>query len=354
MIGSVERLFEAHLTVRDLARSIAFYRDCLGLELAHTVTEKAAFFWVGTRGLGMLGLWAAGASPQRVIGHIAFTATLADVLSAPKALEDHGVTPLDFDGRPATEPIVLAWMPAASVYFRDPDGHLLEFIAMLDDEPQRDGGVMPWTQWARRRDESSRVTQKAEHSSSAQVDTAPPSSRVLAISGSLREKSSNHALVEAAAQIAPPTVAVSIYRELSRIPPFNPDCDAESPAPVRRFRDALASCDAVLISSPEYAHGVSGVLKNALDWIVGTGELIDKPVALLNASARATHAHAALRETLITMSARVIDEASPVIPLDGKTRDAARIASDANLSAVLADALAALVRASVSRGRPSR
>jgi NAD(P)H-dependent FMN reductase len=99
-----------------------------------------------------------------------------------------------------------------------------------------------------------------------------------------------------------------------------------------------------LISSPEYAHGVSGVLKNALDWVVGSGELIDKPIALVNASTRATLAHAALKETLRTMSARVVEEASIVVPLDGRAWDANDIATDADLSTALRDALAALAR----------
>src|SRR5512138_474853 len=125
--------------------------------------------------------------------------------------------------------------------------------------------------------------------------------RVLAISGSLRAASSNTALVGAAVLLAPGGVEVSAYQGLADIPPFNPDLDtAVPPAAVVRFRDALVGCDAILISSPEYAHGVSGVLKNALDWVVSSGELIDKPIALVNASARSIHAQASLRETLTT------------------------------------------------------
>jgi chromate reductase, NAD(P)H dehydrogenase (quinone) len=90
--------------------------------------------------------------------------------------------------------------------------------------------------------------------------------RELAISGSLRRASSNSALVGAVARLAPDTVEVSVYRELGELPPFNPDLDGGSAPPaVARFRARLPWCDAVLISSPEYAHGVPGVLKNALD-----------------------------------------------------------------------------------------
>jgi lactoylglutathione lyase len=95
----------------------------------------------------MLGLWGAGAGPQKTTTHIAFAAALDDVLAAPLRLQSAGITALDFDGEPADEPVVLAWMPAASVYFRDPDGHLLEYIAMLDDRPRPEDGVVTWRQW---------------------------------------------------------------------------------------------------------------------------------------------------------------------------------------------------------------
>lgn len=169
---------------------------------------------------------------------------------------------------------------------------------------------------------------------------------LLAISGSLRRASSNSAIVEAAARLAPDTVEVSIYRELAELPPFNPDLDSEgTPEAVIRFRARLRACDAVLISSPEYAHGVPGVLKNALDWVVGSGELVGKPIALTDASARATHARASLTETLAVMSARVISGASITIPLRGRTLDSNGIAADAELSTLLRSAIEALAAA---------
>ena len=151
MITPVDRFFEAHLTVSDLDASIAFYRDRVGLEPAHVVpARQAAFFWVGSRGSTMLGLWAGGSAPQKTTTHIAFVATRDDVVSAPRVLQSAGITPLDFDGRPTDEPVVLAWMPAASIYFHDPDGHLLEYIAMLDGDPRPDGGVLKWHEWTQR------------------------------------------------------------------------------------------------------------------------------------------------------------------------------------------------------------
>jgi lactoylglutathione lyase len=144
----VQGLFEVHLTVADLDRAIAFYRDVVGLQLAYVVSSRqAAFFWVGSAGSAMLGLWAVGSVPQQMTLHTAFRATVADVVAAPRALRGAGVTPLDFDGQPTDEPVVLGWMPAVSLYFRDPDNHLLEYIAMLPDEPRPEIGVVPWHVW---------------------------------------------------------------------------------------------------------------------------------------------------------------------------------------------------------------
>ena len=145
---SVQGLFEVHLAVADLDKAIAFYGDVVGLRLGHVDwARQVAFFWTGPAGNGMLGLWGAGAAPQKVTSHTAFRVSLADVLAAPGALRAAGITPLDFDGRPTDQPIVFAWMPAASVFFRDPDGHLLEYLAMLPHEPRPADGIMPWRMW---------------------------------------------------------------------------------------------------------------------------------------------------------------------------------------------------------------
>jgi chromate reductase len=170
--------------------------------------------------------------------------------------------------------------------------------------------------------------------------------RILGISGSLRRASSNRAIIDAAARIALEGVTVIAYEQLDQLPPFNPDLDTEDPpVAVGRFREALATADAILLCSPEYAHGVSGVLKNALDWVVSSGEIIDKPVALINAAPRATIAHAALIETLTVMTARVMAQASIALPLQGTRADAATIATDARFAEPLAAALRALATA---------
>lgn len=133
---------------------------------------------------------------------------------------------------------------------------------------------------------------------------------VLALSGSLRKASLNSAMLEMAADCAPPGLHIKLYRGLGTLPLFNPDLEAQVPLSVAQLRHEIGSADALLIASPEYAHGVSGVMKNALDWMVATGVFVAKPVVLWNASPRASHALAALRETLAVMSARWIDGAS--------------------------------------------
>jgi len=144
----VAGLFETHLTVSDVPRSIAFYRDVVGLPLAFEVPERgAAFFWIAAPGEGLLGLWSMGSAPMGFLHHLAFRVSLDDVMSACERLRSLGITPLSFFAEETTEPSVIGWMPAAAVYFRDPDGHLLEYLAMLDDEPRPDRGIVPWSQW---------------------------------------------------------------------------------------------------------------------------------------------------------------------------------------------------------------
>lgn len=151
MTVPVSGVFEAHLAVTNLDLAIAFYRDTVGLHLAHTSTlPRAAFFWVGSAGKSMLGLWEGEPLPFHKIRHTAFEVALSDLRDAPARLKKAGVIPLDFDGLPTNEPVVLAWMPAASIYFNDPDGNLLEFIAMLPDTPQPEAGVVRWSEWKKR------------------------------------------------------------------------------------------------------------------------------------------------------------------------------------------------------------
>jgi ribosomal protein S18 acetylase RimI-like enzyme/catechol 2,3-dioxygenase-like lactoylglutathione lyase family enzyme len=143
-------LFEAHLLVSDVERSVAFYRDVIGLPPALALPERAAaFFWVGTRGRAMVGLWSVGSAPMSFSQHIALEVSLSDVLVACDALRSRDIAPLTFFGAEADEPSVIGWMPAAAVYFRDPDGNLIEYLAMLDEPPQAERGIVPWSLWSR-------------------------------------------------------------------------------------------------------------------------------------------------------------------------------------------------------------
>lgn len=145
---TIRDLFETHLTVVELGRSMDFFGWVLGLELAEVFWDRrVAFYWIGGRGNSMLGLWEVGTGPQRMSLHLAFRSDLEDVLDAPARLRAGGIVPLDFSGAPTEEAVVLAWMPAASIYFRDPDGNLLELISMLPESPRPELGVVSWSRW---------------------------------------------------------------------------------------------------------------------------------------------------------------------------------------------------------------
>jgi NAD(P)H-dependent FMN reductase len=146
--------------------------------------------------------------------------------------------------------------------------------------------------------------------------------RVLAVSGSLRKASVNSAVLRVAAALAPADMEITLYQGLAAIPAFDPDLDANGFAPpgVLEFREAVDAADGVLIASPEYAHGVSGALKNALDWLVScTLAFYGKPVALLNTSPRSTIAYGSLKEIIRTMAGTIVEEASELIPLPNMT-----------------------------------
>jgi chromate reductase, NAD(P)H dehydrogenase (quinone) len=170
-----------------------------------------------------------------------------------------------------------------------------------------------------------------------------PPVKILAISGSLRAASMNTALLSAAIALVPASVQITLYESLNELPHFNPDLEEANLPPVSDFCTQLQGADAILICSPEYAHGVPGVLKNALDWVVGSGEFMGKPVALLNASPRATYAQASLMETLATMDACVVRDACITIPLLGRGLDAVGMVADPEIALALQTAIATLV-----------
>lgn len=172
--------------------------------------------------------------------------------------------------------------------------------------------------------------------------------RVLGLSGSLRAASVNTALLRAAAKLAPEGIRVVLHPGLGELPLFNPDVEAARPLPpaVEDLHSRVLGSDALLIASPEYAHGVSGAIKNALDWLVGFPPFEHKPVAILNASARGHHADAALRETLRTMAANIVEAASVTVPIPGATADPEAYALGPPLASAIVSALRALREAS--------
>jgi chromate reductase len=132
---------------------------------------------------------------------------------------------------------------------------------------------------------------------------------ILTLCGSLRAESSNGRLLRAAARLLSDGFQVDHYEGLASLPAFDPGQDTDAGPAVEDLRRRVKAASAVLIASPEYAHGIPGSLKNALDWLVGSGELVDKPVAVILASTSdGAFARQALVEVLRTMSAKVADE----------------------------------------------
>jgi len=166
--------------------------------------------------------------------------------------------------------------------------------------------------------------------------------KILAISGSLRAASLNSALLRAIARLAPPDMSVQLFADLGHLPLFNPDIEMTDQPVVARFREQLLAADAVLIASPEYAHGITGAMKNALDWMVGSEAFVNKPVALLNASPRAVHAQASLKEIITMMSARIVEEASITVPILGANLDEKGIVAHPVISVALRQMLTTL------------
>ena len=173
---------------------------------------------------------------------------------------------------------------------------------------------------------------------------------LLTVAGSLRTGSSNAALLAAAAQVAPANLTVAAYSALGSLPAFNPDREEAAvrlPSAVTRWKAALAAADMLLFSTPEYAHGIPGALKNALDWVVGSGELVGKPVGVINLSAASQFAFPQLIEVLTVMSANVVRDATVVLDLPRRGVDAAQLAADPVVAGKLRDVLGALLGATV-------
>lgn len=171
---------------------------------------------------------------------------------------------------------------------------------------------------------------------------------ILAICGSTRQQSANHLLIEAIGRLSEERFSIQLFDDLTGIPHFNPDLDlpdSAAPAAVERFRQRLKSADGVLICTPEYAIGVPGTLKNAIDWTVSSMSLSGKPVALITASTSGFKAHASLLGTLLIVESKIAPNAQLVIPsiktklttrgeiIDGETLDRVHSLIDALFAA---------------------
>jgi len=135
--------------------------------------------------------------------------------------------------------------------------------------------------------------------------------RVLVISGSLRQDSSNQKIIDQLASIAPPNIEFNIYNDTGKLPHF----DGEENYPiVDQWRRQIQEADGVLICTPEYAFGIPGTLKNAIDWTVSSGDFYEKPVALITASSVGDKAHAALLNVLNAITAKMNEGTKLLIP----------------------------------------
>ena len=169
----------------------------------------------------------------------------------------------------------------------------------------------------------------------------------LALSGSLRAGSYNTTALRALQKLASESVTITLYESIGALPHFNYDIEMSAlPEIVAQLRRQVVAADGLVIACPEYAHGIPGSFKNALDWLVGMPDFPGKPVMLVNTSPRASHAQAALREVLATMSARLVPEADVAVELRNRSADAPEI--EQALRAGLAAFVAACGRADLS------
>lgn len=146
----IKRVYETHINVIDLDRAVAFYESLPDFELGYLDKERRiAFFFIGGWNNSMLGVWE---KPAEAVWaqHLAFEIERVDLVAAMEALKERGIETLDFFQQPSEVPTVFAWMPAVGVYFKDPDGHLLELIARLPGAPQPERGLTTLEDWEQR------------------------------------------------------------------------------------------------------------------------------------------------------------------------------------------------------------
>lgn len=158
--------------------------------------------------------------------------------------------------------------------------------------------------------------------------------KLLGLSGSLRRDSYNSAALEALSELAQSDIDLHIGR-IKDLPLFNPDLDEENIPALKELKSKVAEASGLIIASPEYAHGISGPMKNALDWLVSGVEFPYKPIMLINTSPRASHAQAALREVLKTMSGIIVESACVTVPLLSSNLDKEGILHNPEISDTL-------------------
>jgi len=177
--------------------------------------------------------------------------------------------------------------------------------------------------------------------------------RILALSGSQRARSMSAGLLRACRDLAPSPLAIDLFEQHKDFPLFDPE-RPDIPPGVRALQDAITEADALLIASPEYAHGVTGTIKNTLDWVVSHAPFADKPVVVLNPAYQSFHADDALKETLRTMSADLVVDACLRIPVIGSGTAPDAIAAVPRFAATITTALSALVAHLERRARAPR
>jgi lactoylglutathione lyase len=149
----IKGLYETHLEVTNLEQAVDFYKNILGLEFALLEEKRRiAFFWIGKPKEYMLGLWEkpkAESDNYRIEKrHFAFRCDMEDVLNRSVGwLKERNLQPYNFLKDETEKPMVFAWMPAIAIYFNDPDGNVLEFIAILEGKPRPELGVISYEEW---------------------------------------------------------------------------------------------------------------------------------------------------------------------------------------------------------------
>lgn len=175
---------------------------------------------------------------------------------------------------------------------------------------------------------------------------------IIAISGSLRAASTNSALLAALAANAPADCHVQVYDGLGRLPIFNPDDEGDrTPPEAARLIEMITRADGVIVSCPEYAHGVPGGMKNALDWLVSRDAAVGKPAMLVHASPRSLYARAALAEIMRTMSFAMYEGALEIALLGKKPAEMEMILSEDASRQAMRDAVrgfAGFIRANMA------